>query len=112
MEYSPHETRKSLLRDPMKTTLSLTVMAMFCGLPALASLPLTESTFTEIIQDVNVVAAADKTVTPARTNELFKAPDLVRTGQLSRVELTAKDLTITRIGANTLLLNRADGTSS
>jgi hypothetical protein len=85
----------------MKTTISLTVMAMFCGLPGLASLPLTESTFTEIIQDVNVVAAADKTVPPARTNELFKAPDLVRTGQLSRVELTAKDLTITRIGANT-----------
>ena len=67
-----------------------------------AGLPLTESTFTEIIQEAKVVVPTSKVETPAKTNELFKAPDLVRTGQESRVELTAKDLTITRIGANTV----------
>ncbi len=67
----------------------------------MAALPLTESTFTEIIQEVNVVQATSKSVTPARAHDLFKSPDLVRTGQASRVELTAKDLTITRIGENT-----------
>jgi hypothetical protein len=72
------------------------------SLAALAAAPLTESTFTEIIQDVNVVTAADKTVAPARTNAVFKAPDLVRTGPDSRVEMTAPDQTITRIGANTV----------
>ena len=67
-----------------------------------APLPLTESTFTEIIQEAKVIAAANKAETPAEKDMLFKSPDLVRTGQASRVELTAKDSTITRIGANTV----------
>jgi hypothetical protein len=51
---------------------------------------------------VDVVAAATKAATPARPDELFKAPDLVRTGAGSRAELTAPDQTITRVGANTV----------
>ena len=70
-------------------------------MPALAA-PLTESTFTEIVKDVNVVAATTKTAQPAAVNELIKAPDLVRTGPQSRAELTAADQTITRVGANTV----------
>ncbi len=66
-----------------------------------AGIPLTESIFTEIIQEANILAATSKTVTPAHTNDNFKSPDMVRTGQASRVELTAKDKTITRVGANT-----------
>jgi hypothetical protein len=69
--------------------------------PAFAA-PLTQSTFTEIVKDVNVVAATTKTAQPATVNELVKAPDLVRTGPESRAELTATDQTITRIGANTV----------
>ena len=72
------------------------------GLSALAVVPLTESTFTEVIREANVVAAATKTETPAKTSALFKAPDYVRTGQASRVEMTAPDHTITRVGANTV----------
>ncbi len=49
-----------------------------------------------------MIGAANKVEVPAETNMLFKSPDLVRTGQASRVELTAKDRTITRIGANTV----------
>ncbi len=64
--------------------------------------PLTQSTFTEVIHDVNVVAQPSKTATPARVNELFQSPNLVRTGGDSRAELTAPDQTITRIGANTV----------
>lgn len=85
----------------MKPTFFMTGMLGFGSLPGLASLPLTESAFTEIIHEANVVTASNKTGTPARTNALFKAPDLVRTGQESRVELTAKDQTITRVGAST-----------
>ena len=44
----------------------------------------------------------DKATTPAAANELFKSPDLVRTGADSRAELTAPDQTITRVGANTV----------
>jgi hypothetical protein len=80
---------------------------LICGLSLAAAgwlhaKPLTESTFTEVIKDVNVVAQPTKTAAPAKTNELFKFPDLVRTGTESRAELTAVDKTITRIGANTV----------
>ena len=78
------------------------LIGFFCAcLPAFAA-PLTESTFTEIVKDVNVVAATSKAAQPATVNELVKAPDLVRTGPESRAELTAADQTITRVGANTV----------
>jgi hypothetical protein len=69
---------------------------------SLGASPLTESTFTEVVNDVNVIGAATKTAAPAQLNALFKAPDLVRTGTASRAELTALDQTITRVGANTV----------
>jgi len=74
-----------------------------------AGTPLTESVFTEIINDAEVVTAATQAAAPAKTNELFKAPDLVRTGPASRVELTAADNTITRIGANTVFTFESSG---
>ena len=76
-----------------------------------AAIALTESVFTEIINDAKVVAASNQSATPAKTNELFKAPDLVRTGPASRVELTAADQTITRIGANTIFTFEPTGRS-
>ncbi len=75
---------------------------LICGILKVSAVePLTESTFTEIIQEANVIAASNKSVTRAKTHTLFRSPDSVRTGQISRVELTAKDQTITRVGANT-----------
>jgi len=74
-----------------------------------AATPLTESVFTEIINDAKVVTASTQSAAPAKTNELFKAPDLVRTGPASRVELTAADNTITRIGANTVFTFESSG---
>jgi hypothetical protein len=81
--------------------LLLAGLSLFGSLSAADVLPLTESTFTEIIKEANVITASNKAVSAARTNDLFRMPDLVRTGQASRVELTAKDQTITRVGANT-----------
>lgn len=85
----------------MKTKIFLAVAAAGLALPLRAA-PLTESTFTEVIKSVEVVAGTSKSTTPAKANELFKAPDLVRTGTDSRAELTAPDQTITRVGANTV----------
>ncbi|HWC60880.1 MAG TPA: FecR family protein [Verrucomicrobiae bacterium] len=80
----------------------LFLVASLCAcVPAFAE-PLTQSTFTEVVKDVNVVAASTKAAQPAAVNELVKAPDLVRTGPQSRAELTAADQTVTRIGANTV----------
>lgn len=80
----------------------LTGFLVCAGVSAFAETPLMESTFTEIIRQASVVAASTKHTTPAKTNEIFKAPDMVRTGMASRVEMTAPDQTITRIGANTV----------
>ena len=80
------------------------LMAAACATLGLSlhAAPLTESTFTEVLNDVNVIATATRATTPARMDALFKAPDLVRTGAESRAELTAPDETITRVGANTV----------
>jgi FecR-like protein len=77
-------------------------IGLFCACAPAFAAPLTESTFTEIVKDVNVVTATTKAAQPAAVNELVKAPDLVRTGPASRAELTAADQTITRVGANTV----------
>jgi hypothetical protein len=82
--------------------LILATLAVCVGVRAFAALPLTESTFTEIIKQANVVAAADKSVSPAKVNEVFRVPDLVRTGPESRLEMTAPDKTITRVGENSV----------
>jgi hypothetical protein len=84
----------------MKTILliaSLTMAGRFSGLAA----PLTESTFTEIINEANILSAAGDAA-PAKVNDVLKAPQRVRTGPQSRAELTAPDKTITRVGANTV----------
>ncbi len=80
---------------------------LLCGLlgastALLDAASLTQSTFTEVIHDVNVVTIPAKTAAPAKVNELFQSPNLVRTGADSRAELTAPDQTLTRIGANTV----------
>jgi hypothetical protein len=85
------------------------LFVVFGSLTAHAATPLTESVFTEIINDAKVVVATTQAAAPAKTNELFKAPDLVRTGPASRVELTAADNTITRIGANTVFTFESSG---
>lgn len=80
----------------------LFIAGLLCGSMPLFAAPLTQSTFTEVIKDVNVVSANTKAAQAATVNEVVKAPDLVRTGPESRAELTAPDQTITRVGANTV----------
>ena len=84
----------------MKIKLLWTAALVALTLP-LGAAPLTESTFTEIVRDVNTLSAAGNAA-PAQANDVLKAPDRVRTGLASRAELTAPDNTITRVGANTI----------
>jgi FecR-like protein len=85
----------------MKTKFLLAGLIGVCS-SAFGAEPLTQSTFTEVIKEVNAVAAATKTAQPAKVSDVIKAPDLVRTGPESRAELTAPDQTLTRVGANTV----------
>ena len=73
---------------------------VLAGFAAVAE-PLTESTYTEIIREVNTLSTAGNPAA-AKVNDVLKAPDRVRTGPESRAELTAPDKTITRVGANTV----------
>ena len=84
----------------MKTRL-LNAVALIGIALSLHAAPLTESTFTEIIHDVNKLSVSGNAA-PAKVSDVLKAPDRVRTGPESRAELTAPDKTITRVGANTV----------
>lgn len=84
----------------MKTILLITTLSVAFHFSGLAA-PLTESTFTEIINEANTLSVAGDAA-PAKVNSVLKAPERVRTGPQSRVELTAPDKTITRVGANTV----------
>src|SRR2546423_6120380 len=84
----------------MKTITLLSAVPAACLQLAYAA-PLTESTVTEIIKEVNLLPAG-AAASPAKLKDVVKAPDRVRTGAESRTELTAPDDTITRIGANTV----------
>lgn len=63
---------------------------------------LKQSKFTQIVNDVKVLEIASKQQKAAAVNEIFKTPDILRTGTGSRVEMIAEDKTITRIGANSI----------
>ena len=63
---------------------------------------LKQSKFTQVVNDVRIVSAANSLEKPAVVNAVFTMPDLVRTGEASRAELVATDDTITRVGANTV----------
>ncbi len=63
---------------------------------------LNRAKFTQVINSVNVVSVAKKTVSKAELNSNVDAPDLIRTGPKSLAELVAPDNTITRVGANTV----------
>lgn len=86
----------------MKIRFLIAGLIVCASTAAQAAEPLTESTFTEIIKQANVVAAADKAVKPAKVSEVFRVPDLVRTGSDSRLEMTAPDQTVTRVGENSV----------
>src|SRR3954470_17516604 len=61
-----------------------------------------QSTITQVVKQVNVLEVATKRQKPARTSDVFRLPDVMRTGVDSRAEMVAPDETVTRVGANTV----------
>ena len=57
---------------------------------------------TEVVNQVSVLDPHSMKGAPAKASDLFKAPEIMKTGAASRSELVAEDQTITRVGANTL----------
>jgi hypothetical protein len=90
-------------------TITVLAAVFAASLAQVQAAPLTESTVTEIVKDVNVLPPGAANPAPAKLNLLVKAPERVRTGAESRTELTASDRTITRIGANTVFAFETKG---
>jgi FecR protein len=82
----------------ISTLLSLVLLTV----ASLQGADLTESKFSQVVKDVKVVTRQTETAASAKVNDVFKSPDLIRTGADSLAELIASDKTITRVGANTV----------
>lgn len=75
-----------------------------CCFAATASqaMDLKQSKLTQVVNDVQIISAADQKQKTATINDIFSMPDVLRTGAASRAELVAQDETVTRVGANTI----------
>jgi len=72
------------------------------GWPSISqAIDLKQSKFTQVVNSVEVISA-DQSQRAATVNDIFKLPDVLRTGANSRAEMVADDKTITRVGANTI----------
>jgi len=81
------------------------ILAFVCGclLPSSGrAMDLKQAKFTQVVNNVEVISAADKSLHNASVSDTFQMPDVLRTGPSSRAELAAADGTITRVGANTI----------
>lgn len=83
-----------------RSILSLVLIAILAASSAWAKDPLKEATFTQVVNQVNIVKRGDQTVA-AKPGAVFRAPETVLTGPSARAELKARDGTLTRLGANT-----------
>ena len=86
------------LRSSLSTAIAALLLPQF--LPAAESID--TSNITQVVRDVSVIQAATKARRPARVNERFSVPDIMKTGTDSRAEMIAPDQTVTRVGSNTL----------
>jgi hypothetical protein len=66
------------------------------------AIDLKQSKVTQVVNDVQIISAADQAKKTAAVNDNFNMPDILRTGAASRAELVAPDETVTRVGANTI----------
>src|SRR4051812_21833081 len=79
----------------------IAVGVSFAGGHVLRGEPLQQARVTQVINDVKILPS-QAAPRPAAVNDVVKQGTAVRTGGDSRTELTFADLTITRLGANTV----------
>lgn len=72
------------------------------------AMDLKQSKLTQVVNEVQIISAADQKQKSAAVNDVFSMPDILRTGTASRAELVASDETVTRVGANTIFLLETD----
>lgn len=83
-------------------TLLLPCLAIFLTASTGRTIDLKQAKVTQVINDVQIISAADQNARTATVDEEFRMPDILHTGTASRAELVAPDETVTRVGANTI----------
>jgi len=84
------------------------ISSLWLGLVAVVSatssqaIDLKQSKLSQVVNDVQIIAASGQGPRAAGVNDVFSMPDILRTGADSRAELVAQDETVTRVGANTI----------
>ncbi|HTB84814.1 MAG TPA: FecR domain-containing protein [Candidatus Sulfotelmatobacter sp.] len=88
----------------MKNLSALAVLGIGCifAVSSSRAIDLKQSKLTQVVNDVEIISAADQSQKNASVNDVFKMPDILKTGPQSRAELVADDETVTRVGANTI----------
>ena len=84
------------------STLFLCLGCLFAVSASQAAADFKKSKVTQVVNDVQIISAADQKQKAATVNDVFTMPDILRTGPASRAELVADDATVTRVGANTI----------
>lgn len=87
--------RKALLRCLGALLVSLFLVRLYGA-------AIDHAKITEVVNDVAVFDPQSRNSNPAKAAELFRSPEIMKTGAASRSEMVAEDQTITRVGANTL----------
>lgn len=105
------ETRRILSMKNLCSVLATFAGIFIAGSLGAADAPKKEARVTRIIRDVKLLPS-DSPARPASLNEMVRANTGVRTGDESRSELTFADLTITRLGANTIFSFNRGGRSA
>jgi hypothetical protein len=83
------------------TSLSLCLGCIF-AVSTTHAIDLKQSKVTQVVNDVQIISAANQQQKAASVNDIFTMPDILSTGPASRAELVAADETVTRVGANTI----------
>src|SRR5688572_19493801 len=99
----PCATRLTLLLENSRharmntRTLLLGAIASVAALPLIRAASIDRATITEVVNSVSVIEPASKRTSAARREQLFTAPNVLRTGADSRAEMVSPDQTVTRV---------------
>lgn len=82
--------------------LPISFILFFLSFSGLEASSLDRARFTEVVNQVEVIASDSAPKKQAKVGALFQLPEILQTGNRSRAELVAEDKTVTRVGANTI----------
>ena len=94
--------RAVMKKSSLQSSIALSLFAAVALPQAYSAESIERSTITQVVRDVAVLTPAAKAKKSAKVNDVFTAPEIIKTGADSRAEMVAPDQTVTRVGANTL----------